>query len=59
MLPAEHNPNDVVSSLSSDGVLTITAPKKALPPPSTERVVPITQTGPAKETQVPVEQNKE
>lgn len=41
------NPNDVQSSLSSDGVLTITAPRKPAVPANTERVVPITQTGPA------------
>lgn len=47
VLPREHDVNDVISSLSSDGILTITAPKKqALP--AGERVVPITQTGPAK-----------
>lgn len=45
-----HDPNDVVSTLSSDGVLTVTAPKKALPAPNPERSVPIQQTGqPAKE----------
>lgn len=38
------NPNDISSSLSSDGVLTVTAPRKPLPPPNAERVVPITQT---------------
>ncbi|XP_069691049.1 protein lethal(2)essential for life-like [Periplaneta americana] len=44
-LPAECEPETVKSELSSDGVLTITAPKKALPPSSgTERVIPITQT---------------
>lgn len=46
------NPNDITSALSSDGVLTITAPKKSVPPPETERTVPIQQTGPSsKETQ--------
>uniref|UniRef100_A0A336LY47 CSON004436 protein n=1 Tax=Culicoides sonorensis TaxID=179676 RepID=A0A336LY47_CULSO len=49
LLPAGYNPDDVYSSLSSDGVLTVTAPKKALPPPNQERAVPIKQTGaPAK-----------
>lgn len=47
-LPAGSNPNDVQSSLSSDGVLTITAPRKPSVPLNTERNVPITQTGPAK-----------
>jgi len=41
------NPDSVTSSLSSDGLLTIKAPMKALPPPSTERLVQITQTGPS------------
>uniref|UniRef100_A0A182NJW3 SHSP domain-containing protein n=1 Tax=Anopheles dirus TaxID=7168 RepID=A0A182NJW3_9DIPT len=50
MLPSGHDPNDVVSTLSSDGVLTVTAPKKTLPAPNPERSVPIQQTGqPAKE----------
>ncbi|CAH1365058.1 hypothetical protein MTP99_001361 [Tenebrio molitor] len=53
LLPQEHDINDVVSTLSSDGILTVTAPKKSLKPPSGERVVPITQTGPAKATVAP------
>ncbi|XP_053686971.1 protein lethal(2)essential for life-like [Sabethes cyaneus] len=44
VLPSGHEPEDVVSSLSSDGVLTVTAPKKVEPPAANERVVPITQT---------------
>uniref|UniRef100_A0A6M2DNF1 Putative small heat shock protein 22.1 grapholita molesta n=1 Tax=Xenopsylla cheopis TaxID=163159 RepID=A0A6M2DNF1_XENCH len=48
VLPRNHEAADVVSSLSSDGVLTITAPKRALPA-AEERVVPVTQTGPTKE----------
>ncbi|PSN45237.1 Protein lethal(2)essential for life [Blattella germanica] len=44
-LPDEVEPDAVLSQLSSDGVLTIIAPKKALPPPTAnERMVPITQT---------------
>ncbi|XP_069672901.1 protein lethal(2)essential for life-like [Periplaneta americana] len=44
-LPADCKSDDVISSLSSDGVLTITAPKKVLPlPAANERVVPITKT---------------
>lgn len=47
-LPKDYDPNQVVSTLSSDGVLTIKAP----PPPaiednSKERIVYIQQTGPA------------
>jgi len=47
-LPPGSNANDVQSTLSSDGVLTITAPRKPPAPVNTERVVPITQTGPTK-----------
>jgi crystallin alpha B len=43
-LPSDVDPETVVSQLSSDGVLTISAPKKALPPSGNERVIPITQT---------------
>lgn len=46
-LPPNTNANDVQSSLSSDGVLTITASRKPVEPQNTERVVPITQTGPS------------
>lgn len=49
-MPPGHDINDIVSTLSSDGILTVTAPKKSLKPANTERVVPITQTGPAKPT---------
>lgn len=41
---ANTNPNDVQSTLSSDGVLTITASRQSIQQ-DTERVVPITQTG--------------
>jgi len=46
-LPKGFDPNDVVSSLSSDGILTVKAdlPKKHLK--GNERVVQIQQTGPA------------
>lgn len=54
VLPQDHDVSDVVSSLSSDGVLTVTAPKRSIKPPTGERVVPITQTGPAKATVTPV-----
>ncbi|CAH0552159.1 unnamed protein product [Brassicogethes aeneus] len=50
ILPADHDINQITSSLSSDGILTVNAPKKSLTPPNTERVVPISQTGPAKST---------
>ncbi|XP_022920759.1 protein lethal(2)essential for life-like [Onthophagus taurus] len=54
ILPCEFEINDVVSSLSSDGILTVTAPKKGVKVVSGERIVPITQTGPAKPTVTPV-----
>jgi crystallin alpha B len=43
-LPDDTEPEAVVSQLSSDGVLTISAPKKALPLSANERVIPVTQT---------------
>lgn len=43
MLPDGTEPETVKSSWSPDGILTIEAPKKAIePPPSNERVIPIT-----------------
>ncbi|XP_055605403.1 protein lethal(2)essential for life-like [Uranotaenia lowii] len=45
MLPKDHDPEGIVSSLSSDGILTISAPKKALPEPKQERTIHIVQTG--------------
>lgn len=47
LLPNDVNPDNVTSSLSSDGLLTVTAAIKKLPPPGTERVVPISKTGPS------------
>ncbi|XP_035214946.1 protein lethal(2)essential for life-like [Stegodyphus dumicola] len=48
MLPEGTEPESVKSSLSQNGVLTIEAPKKAIePPPSNERVVPISMEKPA------------
>ncbi|XP_026753684.2 protein lethal(2)essential for life-like [Galleria mellonella] len=45
-LPKECLPDTVESKLSSDGVLTITAPKVLALPSIGERIVPITHTGP-------------
>ncbi|XP_012277090.1 protein lethal(2)essential for life-like [Orussus abietinus] len=45
VLPSSHNVENVTSSLSSDGVLTITAPKKAPESNETERIVNIVRTG--------------
>ncbi|XP_050294586.1 protein lethal(2)essential for life isoform X1 [Anthonomus grandis grandis] len=50
VLPSDHDIEQVVSSLSSDGILTVIAPKKSDKPKNTDRVVPIQQTGPAKST---------
>jgi crystallin, alpha B len=45
-LPQGCLPDTVESKLSSDGVLTITAPKVLPLPSSGERIIPITHTGP-------------
>ncbi|XP_054734219.1 heat shock protein 23-like [Anastrepha obliqua] len=54
-LPKDYDADKVVSTLSSDGVLTVTAPKPQ-EEKSNERVVQIQQTGPA---HLNVKQNKE
>lgn len=48
VLPEGCEPADVKTNLSSDGVLTIVAPKKAAIPPSNERIVPIEHVGPVR-----------
>uniref|UniRef100_A0A182RQW1 SHSP domain-containing protein n=1 Tax=Anopheles funestus TaxID=62324 RepID=A0A182RQW1_ANOFN len=45
MLPKGHSEADIVSSLSSDGILTITCPKKEIEQKTPERSIPITHTG--------------
>ena len=45
VLPPSHDVINITSSLSSDGVLTITAPKKGETPSGTERFIEITKTG--------------
>uniref|UniRef100_A0A182WX26 SHSP domain-containing protein n=1 Tax=Anopheles quadriannulatus TaxID=34691 RepID=A0A182WX26_ANOQN len=45
MLPKGHNEADIVSSLSSDGILTITCPRKEIEQKKEERSIPITHTG--------------
>lgn len=47
-LPQGCLPDTVQSSLSSDGILTVTAPKVLAMPSIGERIVPITPTGPIK-----------
>lgn len=47
-LPQECLPDTVESKLSSDGVLTVTAPKVLALPSTGEKIVPITHTGPVK-----------
>uniref|UniRef100_A0A0A9ZAB5 Protein lethal(2)essential for life n=1 Tax=Lygus hesperus TaxID=30085 RepID=A0A0A9ZAB5_LYGHE len=61
VLPKDAVMSDVSSALSSDGVLTITAPKKSGKDPAAGRVVTIIQTGapaikPNQETNVKIEQ---
>ncbi|XP_066598623.1 protein lethal(2)essential for life-like isoform X2 [Prorops nasuta] len=55
VLPSSHDVSNVTSSLSSDGVLTITAPKKSLIPAGTERFIDIVKTGVPAEKPVVVE----
>ncbi|CAG9796300.1 unnamed protein product [Diatraea saccharalis] len=55
-LPDGIETDNVTSKLSSDGVLTISAPLKAPPKVANERVVPIVHTGPVKKQ---VEESKE
>lgn len=45
VLPPSHDVINITSSLSSDGVLTITAPKKIETPSADERVIEIVKTG--------------
>lgn len=49
-LPKNVDPQQVVSSLSSDGVLTVKAPKVQEAIEKNERVIEIQQTGPARES---------
>lgn len=58
VLPEGCEATDVKTNLSSDGVLTITAPKKAAIPPSNERIVPIEHTGPVRKQQPEKPQEK-
>ncbi|XP_067001796.2 alpha-crystallin B chain [Anabrus simplex] len=51
-LPEDVDPTTVTSKLTSDGILTIEAPRMALPEPRGIRTIPITQTGAPAVTQV-------
>jgi crystallin alpha B len=55
VLPPSHDLLNITSTLSSDGVLTITAPKKNVTPAGTERVINVVQTGVPAAKPVPVE----
>ncbi|XP_061401122.1 heat shock protein 23-like [Musca vetustissima] len=46
-LPKGYDPNQVVSTLSSDGVLTVSVPKPQIENKTDERIVQIQQVGPA------------
>ncbi|KAL9906945.1 uncharacterized protein ACN427_003347 [Glossina fuscipes fuscipes] len=46
-LPKGYDPNKVLSTLSSDGVLTVNVPKPAIEDKPNERVIQIQQVGPA------------
>ncbi|XP_067000247.2 alpha-crystallin B chain [Anabrus simplex] len=59
ILPKDVDPNTVTSKLSSDGVLSIEAPRKALPQPEGERIIPITQMGAPAVTEGPNQSSKE
>lgn len=55
-LPKGYDPNQVVSTLSSDGVLTVSVPKPQVEDKSNERQIQIQQVGPA---HLNVKENKE
>lgn len=63
ILPKEYDPKDVISSISTDGILTVRAPPKVKPPvDEKERVVSIQRTGsahPVKERNPPASPVKE
>lgn len=59
VLPEQYRPEDVISSLSPDGVLSVSAPKYEPLKNKNEREVPITITGPAHKTIQPQSKDKE
>lgn len=58
-LPEGIEANNVTSKLSTDGVLSITAPLKVSPKASNERVVPIVHTGPVRKQSDAALENQE
>lgn len=56
VIPQGHDLNGVVSSLSSDGVLTVTVPKKSLPVAQGERVIPIKQVPAKNDNQMKIDE---
>ncbi|CAK9804360.1 Protein lethal(2)essential for life [Anthophora quadrimaculata] len=59
LLPSSHDTINVTSSLSSDGVLTITAPKKGETPSGAERIVEIVKTGEPANKSIKIETTNE
>ncbi|XP_043483762.1 protein lethal(2)essential for life-like [Leptopilina heterotoma] len=60
VLPTTHDVMQITSSLSSDGVLTISAPQKTVTPTGTERLIDIVKTGtPAEKKEEKQEQKRE
>ncbi|XP_044734962.1 protein lethal(2)essential for life-like [Chrysoperla carnea] len=58
VLPEGYDGKNIASSLSSDGILTISAPKLAIEGSAGERAIPITQTGPVRKENKSVEEKK-
>lgn len=60
MLPPNYKPDAVQSTLSSDGILTVTAiAPEVLPPQNQERSVPITHIGPSRPESQPCSQEQQ
>lgn len=60
LLPPNYKPDSVQSTLSSDGILTVTATApEALPPQNQERSVQITHVGPSRPENQSVSQDQQ
>lgn len=60
LLPPNYKPDAVQSTLSSDGILTVTASApEALPPQNQERSVTITHVGPSRQENQSVSQDQQ